>query len=412
MAVASAVSTATRPSMTDYPAIFRGYIVRSTQHMLSRIRQAETILPSEERDQALHTLSYALKLSEAWPDTRDLLLIMAPKMEQAGYRDEWIPYLEEGVQRSEQWHDSQAAAELQLQLGLLYQLRSKYDQARTQLETSVEGFRNLQDRHNQARALNQLAFVARRQRHFDEAVRLVETVHQSLNPTDEERAFGYYVLSLVALDSRDWQRAVKLSTQAFNLWEPTKAWRMMGRSLLCQGVALQELKQYPEAIKIDEQAITLFESSQDKYLKAIARMNLGIVHKDLERPQQAITLYLKAERIFRQVQDRYHLGLVTHNMGLSYRKLGQWDQAKEAYQQSIAIKQELGQIALLVDDMDGLGLVFLAEGNLVKAKEIFQEAKTWLTLIEDDVYYDNLFEMVSGHLQEVLERLKQQEKET
>jgi hypothetical protein len=61
MAVARATDTATQPAMSDYPAIFRGYIVRSTNHMASQIEQAGTILPADARDQALHTLSYALK---------------------------------------------------------------------------------------------------------------------------------------------------------------------------------------------------------------------------------------------------------------------------------------------------------------------------------------------------------------
>ena len=406
-----AVITAAPFTMTEYPSIFRGYIVRSAQHILARVRQAGYILPDDDREQALHTLSYALKLPEAWPDTRALLLEMAPKMEQAGYRDEWMPYLEQGIEQSQMWDDAPAAAELHLQLGLLYQLRSKYDQARTHLEISADTFARVNEPSRQAQALNRLAYVVRVQRRFEEATRLVAAAHQLLEPDDEEWAFGYYVLSLVALDSRDWQQAVDFSRRAFGLWEQAVNRRMMGRSLLCRGVALQELKRYPEAIRIDEQAIALFERSRDKYLKAIAQMNLGIVYKNLEQPQQAITFYLKAEKVFRQVQDRYHLGLVTHNMGLSYRKLGHWVQAKMAYQQSTAIKQELGQIALLVDDMDGLGLVYLAEGNLIKALEIFQEAKTWLAQIEDDVYYDNLFEMVSGHLQEVTNRLEPQDKE-
>ena len=146
-----AVSTAAVTTMTDYPAIFRGYVVRSTQHILSVIRQAGAILPPEDRDQALHTLSYALKLPEAWPDARALLLIMAPKMEQAGFRDEWIPYLQQGADQSQQIGDTEAGAELHLHLGILYQLRSKYKEARTHLEISAKAFEKLDQPRPQAR---------------------------------------------------------------------------------------------------------------------------------------------------------------------------------------------------------------------------------------------------------------------
>lgn len=146
--------------------------------------------------------------------------------------------------------------------------------------------------------MNRLAYVARMQRRFDEAVELVAQAHKLLAETDQERAFGFYVLSSVALDKRTWPQAIELSKQAFEIWESVGNWRMMGRSLLCRGVALQEAKQYPEAIKVDEQAISLFEKSQDTFLKAIAQMNLGIVYKDLDRPQQALALYIPAEKTF------------------------------------------------------------------------------------------------------------------
>ena len=178
------VNIAAPPLLTDYPAIFRGYIVRNTQDILARVQQAGAILPPAEREQALHTLSYALKLPEAWPDTRTLLLTMAPKMEQAGYRDEWMPYLAQGIQQSQYLDDIEAEAALHLQLGMLYQLRGKYKEAHLHLVTSAEEFERLNARRNQVRALNRLAYVARLQRQFEEATRLVETVRRLLDKKD------------------------------------------------------------------------------------------------------------------------------------------------------------------------------------------------------------------------------------
>ncbi len=399
----------TPPPDTGYLDIFKGYVVASTQRILKRVQQAGPLLPTNDEQQALHTLSYALKLPEAWADTHRLLLTMAPKMEQAGRRDEWIPYLEQGLQQSRQLGDIETEAELHLQLGVLYQLRSKYAEARTQLEASVAGFKQAGALPGQAQALNQLAYVTRRQRHFPEAVRLVEAAQELLPADDQERAFGDYILSLVALDQWEWQTAVELSIQAFDLWESAGNWRMMGRSLLCRGLALQELQRYSDAIKIDELAINLFEKSGDAFLKAIARMNLGIVYMHLGQFEQALTLYRPAEKIFRQVQDRFHWGLVTHNIGFSYRKLGQWTEAKAAYQQSMALKDELGHTILVADDMDGLGLVYLAEGNLTAAQKTFADALARLVPLERDAFYDSLHQMLTEHLQEVTDRLGHQQ---
>jgi tetratricopeptide (TPR) repeat protein len=212
---------------SDYPVIFRGYIEKSVQCLLTQVEQAEPIIPPDDVEQALHTLSFALKLPEAWPNVREFLISIAPKMEHAGYRDEWIPYLTQGVEQCEVLGDTAAAAELRLQLGILYQLRSKYALAREQFEASATGFQQLGAHRNQARALNQLAYVARLQREFDEATSLVEIAKQLLEAQDGERAFSYYVLGLVALDKYIWQEAVDFSKMAFDLWSITDNRRMI-----------------------------------------------------------------------------------------------------------------------------------------------------------------------------------------
>lgn len=69
---------------------------------------------------------------------------MAPKMEQAGHRHGWMPYLERGLRQSQLLGDEETKAGLHLQLGVLHQLRSNYAAARTHLKESVAGFKQLQ----------------------------------------------------------------------------------------------------------------------------------------------------------------------------------------------------------------------------------------------------------------------------
>ncbi|MEM7348363.1 MAG: hypothetical protein AAF485_29385, partial [Chloroflexota bacterium] len=152
-----------------YPVIFRAYVVKSIQFSLNRIKNSTYLLTDIDREQALHNLSYALKWPEAWPFVQATLITMAPKMEQAGYRDEWIPYLEEGLNQAYLQEDDIAVAELHLQLGILYQLRAKYTVAHTHLEMSTKQFRRLRDTINQARALNRWGYIAHLQREFDQA---------------------------------------------------------------------------------------------------------------------------------------------------------------------------------------------------------------------------------------------------
>lgn len=396
-----AVSTVSAPPVTDYPVIFRAYIVKSTQHILAKVRQAGAILPPADRNQALHTLSYAFKLPEAWSDTRQLLLAMAPKMEQAGYRDDWIPFLEQGIYQSQYFDDAEVEAELQLQLGTLYRLQSKYEQARIQLEASISGFKMLDVLLDQARALNELAHVARLQRQFEETAHLVEAALGLLEDRATERAYSYLVLGLVALDKRAWPEAIDCCKQALSLWEQENNSRMIARTLTILGAAYHRLEKYPEAIAVYEQAIALFAEVQDLIYQAVARMNLGNVYFELEQWPKALVLYRPAERIFHQVQDQHHLAMVEHNMGMAYHQLQQYAKAEAAFLSSIKKKQEMGNVASLVNTMAELGLLYLAQGQAEETKSIFEAALEQLAQIEGEPGYDYLFETVSTHLRKV-----------
>jgi tetratricopeptide (TPR) repeat protein len=191
---------------------------------------------------------------------------------------------------------------------MLHQLRGRYQTARLQLETSVSVFEGLNRPRDQARALNRLAYVARFQRDFEAASKLAEQASQLLDPEDPEQAFSHFVVGLVALDERDWPKAVHFSRQAFDLWAQENNQRMMGRSLMCRGVALEKMKAYPEAMAVCEQAVALFETIQDPVYLAAAQMNLGNVYHALERFNEALECYLPAERVFRQTQDQSHSG--------------------------------------------------------------------------------------------------------
>jgi tetratricopeptide (TPR) repeat protein len=398
------------PSLSgdDYLTVFKRHIVKRTQIILGRVQQVGVVLPIETLRQALHILEYSLKLPEAWPDTRALLLTMAPKMEQAGYRDEWIPYLRQGIHQSQQLWDEETEAELHIQLGILFQLRGKYEVARSHLEASVKGFADLGNSYGQVQAFNRLALVAQRQRQFDEAVDFVQRALQ-LSADDAEQAFSYFVLGMVTLERRDWSEAVEMFQRASGFWEQMNDQRMVGRTLTLLGSALHRMERHSEAIKVYEQAISLLEQVNDPVHKAMAQMNLGNVYESLSRFEEALESQLRAEEVFRKVQDQLHLAHVTHNIGMVYRRLKQWQEAESAFRTSMRLYEQLNNVERLVNTMDGIGLIYLEQGHLMEAKATFEEALKQLTRIEGEPGYDHKLNMVMSHLSETREIIAQQQ---
>jgi tetratricopeptide (TPR) repeat protein len=173
------------------PRTFRTFIVATTEHILQQVKQSIAVLEPAAREQALHILSFALALDEAWPPVRDLLLTLAPKLEQMGLRSDWLPYLERGAAESNKHQDRLAKAELSLHIGHLYRLLSQFDHARQWLLRSVEEFCAIDQPLGQARALNQLAYLTWQQHSYAEAEQLATTALELLPNTDPERASSY-----------------------------------------------------------------------------------------------------------------------------------------------------------------------------------------------------------------------------
>ncbi|MBV7331074.1 hypothetical protein KFU94_23120 [Chloroflexi bacterium TSY] len=144
--------------MNKYRALFDKQIQQSLQEALAQVQAAKTIVPDPVRRYAWHILSYALRLPDAWPLARDLLLNIAPKMEQEGWRDEWIPYLEQGVEQSRVMQDHSTCAALCLQVGYLHYLRGRYAEARRVLTQSLSLFLQIDDLSGQTKAVNRLGW--------------------------------------------------------------------------------------------------------------------------------------------------------------------------------------------------------------------------------------------------------------
>ncbi len=219
----------------------------------------------------------------------------------------------------------------------------------------------------------------------------------------EEEAYHLFVQGTLAFDQRDWQTALDWFEQSLAIREQTKNERLIAWSLTNVGLALHALQRHGEAIAAYERAIALFETIQDPVHLAVARMNLGNVYLTTDQFNRAIALYSLAEPVFHQTQDRLRLAMLGNNQGMAYQKVQQWDKAQQAYAFSIEQRQQLENIKSLMNTLDNLGEVHIAQGLDDKAKATFHEGLTWLAHIQSGPGYDHLVSMVKGHLQQVTE---------
>jgi len=392
---------------SDLLALFQENIIRAVHYLLERIQiHRSSLLPEEEQLLAMHLLSHAFQFAIAWPVTSHLLVAVAPQMEQAGHRDDWIPYLQQGVERSRALQDAKTEAELNLQLGILYQLLGQYGEANAYYAASVACFKTVNDRRGQAKAMIRQAQLYRLQRHYGEASQFVEAGFKLLTEDDVERARGYTVQGEIANDNDQWIEAVRLFEQSLKLWRRAGNQRMIAWNLTNLGVALRSLGSYQSAINHYTEAIDTLGDTNDPVHWAVTHMSLGNVFLTLHDSQEALRLYTLAEPVFQKTQEQLRLALLDNNRGIAHRELKQWEQAKAAYQSSIQRYQLIGNVELETNATDGLGLVATGQGAYEEAVDIFNHAVNLLKQFEAEPGWPYLHKEVQRHLQDARELLQ------
>lgn len=392
---------------TNYPELFRSFIVRSAVEVLRAIGPAPLELSTDDRDAALYCLSYVLGLDTAWPVARQLLLRIAPLMEQAGFRDDWSRYLVRGIECSQAAGDVAGEAELRWHLGVIHQLQASYDAAEHELRASANVYEHLDDCLGQARALNRLAFVARRQRRFDQARELLKEVFALTDEGDAERAYSYLVLGALALDEEAWHDAAAHFGRAIAQLGARPDERLVAWNLTNLGLALWNAGQLEEAAVSYTQAIAVYNSAvRDPINLAVARMNLGILYLQ-DRPTEAIELSLEAEKTFREAEDLLRLAKVRNNIGLACTTLQRWEEAEVAFEASIDNWRSVGDPLGIADTLDGLGQAYASQGLFAKALAVYHEALHELDKIRGEPGYAAIHAVVTEHLRQIMTRRAQ-----
>ncbi|MEZ4769919.1 MAG: tetratricopeptide repeat protein [Caldilineales bacterium] len=361
----------------DYASVFRRYVIRGAQQALSRVA-GDSSAGAEDREQALLTLTYAMDLPEAWPATRELLMALAPQLEQAGYREQWLPYLERGIEKCRAAGDESAEGELLFQFGMIHQLLGQLADARSLYEQSAVCFAGVGDSHRQARALNRMALTFRLQHRLEEAGQAAAAAAALLPADDPERGYTSFIWGCIALDNQDWDRAVQHYQDALAAAENTGDQRQIAWSLTNLGPALRASGRNDEAEACYQRAIAILEEIDDRVNQAAARTNLGNLYLNTGQYEAARKAYSQAEEVFREVHDLVRLASITTNLSLAYRQLGQPDRAADYAEASIHFNRQIGNQAGAINAMNCRAEALLDAQRDDEAESTIAEAWTLL----------------------------------
>lgn len=358
-------------------------------------------LSTATRHRALRTLDFALELVATQLGAVTLLAEIAPKMEQAGLREEWIPYLELAVRLSRNQQDADHAGEFELQIGTLYRMMAKFDQALHWLEASLQDFITSSNRKGQARALNEIAWVEQLNNRFEAAKKHVEQALAIIDKSDEiERAMSYRVQGTIADGEQRWQEAENFHRSALMLFERHKDKRKAAWCRQNLAYSLREQKRFKEAISNYQRAAEALRQLGDDYHWSIVQVGLGHTYLNVGESTKAIACFRNAEKVALRLRDSLQLARINTNLGLVLMSSGAHIDAEQSFSSAMRWYEALNDRSGYLNAMDGLAMTYLARQQYNDAVITLTNAIALLPEIVNTPNYNYLQQSLHEHLQQ------------
>jgi tetratricopeptide (TPR) repeat protein len=222
-------------------------------------------------------------------------------------------------------------------LGMVYRVQSRWNEAICCYEQSLKIKRELGDRRGESQSLNNLGSVFASQHQWDKAIECFQhslTIKQELGDHHGE-ASTFNNLGNIYKDQNRWEEAIDCHQRCLNICrELGDRYRESG-SLNNLGNVYKNQSRWNEAIDCFEQSLTICRALGDRYGEAQIYNNLGMLHSAQSRWNEAICCYEQSLKIKRELGDRYGEAQTLGNLGILYEDKGEVDRAITIWQEAL-----------------------------------------------------------------------------
>jgi tetratricopeptide (TPR) repeat protein len=375
-----------------YGALFARYLEAGLQRSLAQVAEDPHKVADAVRSQAWHLLSFALRSPAAWPLAADLLLALSPKMVQAGYREQWLAYLEQGLACSREAGDTQIAAALQLEIGEVLRHLGRLAPAEACFQDALATFTAAGDTVQAAAAQVCLANLLVLQEKWTQALALCDQALAAVPEVHPVRARALFVAADACTYLHNNSQAERLFEQSQSLWLQLKETRWAALSLQNMAWLASKRGDIVSARALSHRALDAFVSVNALHSQAVALMDLGIIEYVAGNYAIALVKLQRSEQIFQQLYDIRYLAMVYSNIGLTYRAVHQWNAAEEYYARSVRLLCELGGTLARINIDIARGKLWLERGEASKAITHFQQLLIELRSTERNAEHDRLYQ--------------------
>lgn len=265
-------------------------------------------------------------------------------------------------------------------LGILARYQGAYAQARAYYEQALPIYRTVGDRKGEANSLTLLGNISLDQREYAGAETYLQQALQIYREIGERYGEGFPLHSLgdAARQQGDYAAARRFLEMSLHIRCEIDDQLGEGSTLQTLGVLSRCLGDYAQARVYLERSLHIFCEIGARQNEGACLSELSLLFHLLQDDQAARTYSQRALAAAQDVGDRPTQGRALTNLGHALMGLGHLAEAAAAYQEALDLQRELGEHHFAVESQAGLARLYLAQCDLLQAREQVGEILAYL----------------------------------
>jgi tetratricopeptide (TPR) repeat protein len=334
------------------------------------------LLPESQLRGAARALEASLWVTDEWPLTKELAMVLHPYMEQRGYWSDWDGCLQTLIVHANQHGDSRAEADFFLRRGVIQRQRGEFRNAARSYVQAWASYRRLADPNGCAFVFHRLGDVYRLEEKFWRAEMLccAAVKNMSGEGNQEELAQAENRLGLVYFDQRRFSDALPHFTRAESLWRQISNPHGLAKALHNIGELHRRSSDLSKALTYLNQAVQNYLAVGDEIYAARTRLNIGNVYLRRSELKQAEAVYLETETVLKHAGDSLDLAGARLNLGIVYTRLGNWSEAEACFKRSLEQWRSREDVWRQANTLGEMSAMYKERGNRTEALRVIDDA--------------------------------------
>ena len=327
-----------------------------------------------ERDQYVDLLAYHFGLSRN-TEKQQVYFRMAGKAAQAAYaNDAAIEY----YQRLLPLLPPSEQSGVMLELGTVWQLVGKWDDAEEVYEQALALARQLHDEAAQALCEYKQGALLRFKGAYDEALDWLAHAQARLEALGDQPGLVNVLLEagIVYWSQGEYARALSLFERCEQIGRDSDNWRGIYRAVGNMGNLYRTQGQYDRALRCYDQCYQIATQLDDRLGAGVATGNNGGVYLDKDDYPRALDSFVQYFNISLELGYRYGMEIAVGNMGEVYEKQGDYRRSLACYRYNLSVALEIGDRLGVGFAIWGMAKAYVEQGWYETAATLLQQAIT------------------------------------